>query len=150
MKKDIFFSDLKDNLFNLLRKFRRKYCNAENAGDAELGAINFCCAEDAQICAYKKTCCVGNPSFIWTEVKKKLEPTPCFLNRCYLGWKHSTLLFLEVHLLLVCRFWQLTIFINRAGISVLSAVCMWVIFSIVNCISNLWIALFISISLMKN
>ena len=22
---------------------------------------NFCCAEDAQICAYKKTCCVGNP-----------------------------------------------------------------------------------------
>ena len=35
------------SLFNLLRKFRR--------------AINFCCAEDAQICAYKKTCCVGNP-----------------------------------------------------------------------------------------
>ena len=41
-----------------MRKFRRKSCNAE---DAELGAINFCCAEDAQICAYKKTCCVGNP-----------------------------------------------------------------------------------------
>ena len=61
IKKDI-FSDLKDNLFNLLRKFRRKSCNAEDAEDAELCAINFCCAEDAQICAYKKTCCVGNPS----------------------------------------------------------------------------------------
>ena len=61
IKKDI-FSDLKGNLFNLLRKFRRKSCNAEDAEDAELGAINFCCAEDAQICAYKKTCCVGNPS----------------------------------------------------------------------------------------
>ena len=58
IKKDI-FSDLKDNLFNLLRKFRRKSCNPE---DAELRAINLCCAEDAQICAYKKTCCVGNPN----------------------------------------------------------------------------------------
>ena len=57
IKKDI-FSDLKDNLFDLLSKFRRKRCNAD---DAELRAINFCCAEDAQICAYKKTCCVGNP-----------------------------------------------------------------------------------------
>ena len=60
--KRIFFSDLKGNLFNLLHKFRRKSCNAEDAEDAELGAINFCCTEDAQICAYKKTCCVGNPS----------------------------------------------------------------------------------------
>ena len=57
IKKDI-FSDLKDNLFNLLRKFRCKRCNAE---DAELRAINFCCAEDAQICVYKRTCCVVNP-----------------------------------------------------------------------------------------
>ena len=54
--KRIFFSDLKGNSFNLLRKFRRKYCNAEDAEDAELDAINFCCAEYAQICAYKKTC----------------------------------------------------------------------------------------------
>ena len=38
-------------------------CNAENVEDAELHAINFCCAEDAQICAYKITCCVGN--HIW-------------------------------------------------------------------------------------
>ena len=37
IKKDI-FSDLKDNLSNLLRKFRRNRCNAE---DAELRAINF-------------------------------------------------------------------------------------------------------------
>ena len=33
-----------------------------DAEDAEFSAINFCCAEDAQICAYKKTCCVGNPN----------------------------------------------------------------------------------------
>ena len=61
-KKDIFL-DLKDSLFNLFRKFRRKWCNAGNAEDAELRAINFCCAEDAQICAYKKTCSVGNPNY---------------------------------------------------------------------------------------
>ena len=42
-----------------MSKFRRKWCNAE---DAELCAVNFCCTEDAQICAYKKTCCVGNPN----------------------------------------------------------------------------------------
>ena len=46
-----------------MRKFRRKSCIAEDAEDAELYAINFCCAEDAQICAYKKTCCVGNLSY---------------------------------------------------------------------------------------
>ena len=70
------FSDLNDNLFNLLRKFRRKWYNAE---DAELCAINCCCAEDAQICAYKKTCCIGNPTRDtegWKQVMKSVgKPT---------------------------------------------------------------------------
>ena len=52
IKKDI-FSDLQDNLFNLLRKFRRKSCNAEDAEDAELRAINFCCAEDENLLRWK-------------------------------------------------------------------------------------------------
>ena len=68
----IFLSDLKGNLFNLLRKFRRKWCNAE---DAELRAINFCCAEDAQICAYKKTCCVGNPRLVQQQGKAQQKST---------------------------------------------------------------------------
>ena len=41
---------------------KQGFQDAEDAEDAELYAINFCCAEDAQICAYKKTCCVGNPT----------------------------------------------------------------------------------------
>ena len=40
----------------------RNYC--ADAEDAELRAILFCCAQDAQICAYKKTCCVGNPNLM--------------------------------------------------------------------------------------